>query len=92
MSAGKFLAGFIVGGIVGGIAGILLAPQSGEKTREMLSESSQDLCDRAQSTVNEIQNKADDICSDIQEKGDMLIEKLQDIIDKQKFGEENQNK
>ena len=36
MSAGKFIAGFIVGGTVGAIIGILLAPQSGEETREAI--------------------------------------------------------
>ena len=38
MSAGKFIAGFVVGGIVGAITGILLAPQSGEETREIIKE------------------------------------------------------
>ena len=36
MSAGKFIAGFIVGGAVGAVIGILLAPQSGEETREQI--------------------------------------------------------
>ncbi len=89
MSVGKFFAGFIIGGVVGAITGVLLAPQSGEKTREMLTETSQDLCSKAQTTVSEIQNRADDICSDIQEKGDVLIEKLQEMINKQKVAEEN---
>ena len=36
MSVGKFLAGFAVGAAVGGVIGILLAPQSGEETREQI--------------------------------------------------------
>ncbi len=87
MSVGKFFAGFIIGGAVGALAGILLAPESGEKTRELLSKTSKDICDKAQDTVCEIQTKADDIVSDIQEKGDELIEKLQEIINKQKVAE-----
>ena len=43
MSAGKFIAGFIVGGIVGAVTGILLAPQSGEDTREQIKDSSKKL-------------------------------------------------
>ena len=35
MSAGKFIAGFIIGGVVGAVAGVLLAPRSGEETREI---------------------------------------------------------
>ena len=37
MSAGKFLAGFVVGGVVGAVVGLLLAPQSGQETRDMLA-------------------------------------------------------
>ena len=36
MSVGKFLAGFIIGGAVGGVIGVLLAPRSGEETRQTL--------------------------------------------------------
>jgi len=84
MSAGKFLAGFIVGGAVGAIAGILLAPQSGEETRSMLSETSKDVMDKTDRTVKEIQEKADVVVSDLQKKGDEIMVKLQDMINKQK--------
>jgi gas vesicle protein len=43
MSLGKFLAGFAVGGAIGAIAGILLAPKSGEETRQMLADSAKDM-------------------------------------------------
>ncbi len=36
MSVGKFLVGFVVGGVVGSVIGVLLAPQSGEETREQI--------------------------------------------------------
>lgn len=35
-STGAFLAGFIIGGLVGAAAAIVLAPQSGDKTRQQL--------------------------------------------------------
>lgn len=88
MSIGKFIAGFAIGGIVGGIIGVLLAPQSGEETRELLAEKSKDICEKAHNTVSEIQTKADNIVSDMQTKGDELIAKLQDVINKQKQNEE----
>ena len=59
MSVGKFIAGFVIGGVVGAVVGVLLAPQSGEETREMLKEKSSELKDKAQTTVSEIQMKAD---------------------------------
>lgn len=84
MSATKFLAGFIVGGAIGAITGILLAPKSGEETRQLLADTSKDVLRRADETVKEIQSKADDVVSDMQKKGDEIRDKLQNLIDKQK--------
>lgn len=84
MSAGKFLAGFIVGGAIGAVAGILLAPKSGEETRQMIADGAKDMMKRADETVKEIQSKADDVVSDMQKKGDEIKEKLQNLINQQK--------
>lgn len=84
MSAGKFIAGFVIGGVVGTIAGILLAPRSGEETREIIKDSSQKAYDKAACTVKEIQEKAETISNDMVKKGEELIEKIQGMIDKQK--------
>ena len=43
MSVGKFLAGFTIGAALGAITGILLAPKSGEETREMLSDTAKEV-------------------------------------------------
>ncbi len=88
MSTGKFIAGFIVGGIVGAVTGVLLAPRAGRETREMIKDSSQKAYEKAQSTVKEIQEKAETISSDMARKGEELIGKIQGMIDKQKKGEE----
>jgi gas vesicle protein len=84
MSAGKFIAGFIVGGAIGAIAGILLAPKSGEETRELLSNSAKDMIKKADETAKQIQSKADDAVSELQKKGEEIKGKLQDLINKQK--------
>lgn len=84
MSATKFLAGFIVGGAIGAIAGILLAPKSGEETRQLIADTSKDVLRRADETVKEIQSRADDVVSDMQKKGDELRDKLQSLINQQK--------
>jgi gas vesicle protein len=91
MSAGKFLAGAIVGGALGAIAGILLAPQSGEETRELLSDASKDVAKKTDKTVKEIQEKADTVVSDLQQRSDEIMEKIQTLINKQKgeVAEEN---
>lgn len=84
MSAGKFLAGFIVGGAIGAVAGVLLAPQSGEETRELLNDASKDVVKKTDKTVKEIQDKADTVVSDLQEKSDEIMEKIQALLNKQK--------
>lgn len=84
MSVGKFLAGFIVGGALGAVAGIILAPQSGEETRDLLSDTSKDVAKRTDKTVKEIQNKADIVVSDLQKKSDEIMDKIQTLINKQK--------
>jgi len=83
MSVGKFLAGFIIGGAVGGVIGVLLAPRSGEDTRQMLSEKSNDMCKNTESSIKELQTKANAVMDDIQEKGDELLKKIQDVIKKE---------
>ena len=91
MSAGKFLAGFVVGGALGALAGILLAPQSGEETREILSDASKDVAKKTDKTVKDIQEKADAVVSDLQQKSDEIMEKINALINKQKdeIGNEN---
>lgn len=84
MSVGKFLAGVIVGGAIGAVAGIILAPQSGEETRELLNDASKDIVKKTDKTVKEIQDRADVVVSDLQKKGDEIMDKIQDLINKQK--------
>ena len=84
MSAGRFLAGFVVGGALGALAGVLLAPQSGEETRELLTDVSKDVVRKTDKTVRDIQDKADDVVTDIQRKGDEIMDQIQDLINKQK--------
>lgn len=84
MSVGKFLAGFVVGGALGAIAGILLAPQSGEETRELINDASKDVVKKTDKTVKELQTKADEVVSEMQKKGDEIMNKIQSMINKQK--------
>ena len=43
----EFLAGFLVGAVTGAAAALLLAPQSGEETREQIQERGSELQSRA---------------------------------------------
>lgn len=84
MSISRFFAGVAIGAAIGAIAGVLLAPQSGEETRESLGKMAKGVAKKTDRTVRDIQEKADTIVSDLQEKGDEIIEKIQSLINKQK--------
>lgn len=84
MSISRFFAGVAIGAAIGAIAGVLLAPQSGEETRESLGKMAKGVAKKTDSTVRDIQEKADSIVSDLQEKGDEIIEKIQNLINRQK--------
>ncbi len=84
MSISRFIAGFAVGAGLGAIAGILLAPQSGEETREAIGSMAKEVAQKTDETVRDIQDKADTIVSDMQSKGDEIIAKIQNLINKQK--------
>ena len=84
MSAGKFLAGVIVGGAIGAITGILLAPKSGEETREMLSDTAKEFKDKTDAKVKDIQDKDEAVVSELQKKGDEIVGNIQSFINEKK--------
>ncbi len=53
----SFIAGAAVGALVGLGVGILIAPDKGEKTREMISNKSHDLKDELESHVEKSKDK-----------------------------------
>ena len=83
MSVTRFLAGFAVGAALGAVAGILLAPKSGQETREMLGDMAADIAKKTDTRVKDIQKKADDIVSDVQEKSEEIMSKLQNMLKKE---------
>ena len=84
MSVTRFLAGFAIGAAIGAVAGVLLAPKSGEETREHLGKMATELADKTDATVQDIKRKADTLISDAQEKSAEIIGKLQDMLNKDK--------
>ena len=55
-----FIAGFLVGALVGAAAALLLAPQSGEETRDLIRERGIELGHRADELSMEARKKAED--------------------------------
>ena len=84
MSVGKFLVGFTVGAALGAITGILLAPKSGEETRDMISDTAKDILEKTDAKVKDIQDKAESVVSELQRKGDEIVGNIQSFINEKK--------
>ena len=61
--------GFMVGVVVGAMAGILLAPQSGEKTRKQLK----DLAGEVGNSMGQLASDAKDTVQNLAEKSKQLV-------------------
>jgi gas vesicle protein len=83
-----FLAGLLVGGLAGAGAMLLLAPQSGKKTRAQIRQNSIELRDQTVKTVEggvaQARGKARQITDDVREQTGELQQRGQDMLDEQR--------
>lgn len=61
---GAFLTGLVIGGLVGATVSLLMAPQSGEETREQIRIKSLELRDRADDEIRQIRTYAEQAVAD----------------------------
>ncbi len=84
----SFLAGLLAGGLAGAATMLLLAPQSGEKTRAQIQKKSIQLRDQTTEAVGDaaaqVGVKARQISADVREQAEALQQRGQDIFDDQK--------
>lgn len=66
---GAFLMGFVIGSLSGAIASLLLAPQTGEETRQIIKDRAIELKDKSQETFEETKKKAEEAYKEILSKG-----------------------
>ncbi len=89
--AGGFLAGLVVGGLAGAGTALLLAPESGKKTRSDIRQKGMELRDQTvetvENTVADARDKARQITTparkqakEIQQRGQELLEQQQDRV------------
>ena len=82
------LAGLLVGGLAGAGAMLLLAPQSGRKTRAQIQQNGIELRDQTVKTVEgavaQARGKARQITDDVREQAGELQQRGQDVLDEQK--------
>jgi gas vesicle protein len=84
---GSFLAGALFGGLAGATAMLLLAPQSGKRTRAQLQLKGMELRDQTAETVDDAmlqtRLKVRQIKTDVREKAEELQQRGQTMLDEQ---------
>jgi len=92
---GVFLIGFVIGGLTGAAISLLMAPQSGEDTREYLKERAIELREKAQetaqttydqvgSTASEVRTRAEELASKAKTGADELKHRGQVVLEEQR--------
>jgi gas vesicle protein len=83
-----FLAGLLVGGLASAGAMLLLAPQSGKKTRAQIQQKSIELRDQTVKTVEgavaQARGKARQITDDVHKQAGELLQRGQNMLDEQR--------
>jgi len=80
----NILAGIVVGGLAGAITMFLLAPKSGEETRQQIVDKGIELRDRAtemmEDTVSQVRATTDKFTADGRRKAKELLEQGQTLV------------
>jgi gas vesicle protein len=79
-SVASFFLGFLIGGLVGEATALLLAPQSGEKTRTQIREKGIELKEKAETTYVDLQEKVETAVADLRDTVDELSAKVDQAI------------
>ena len=79
---GAFLAGFVIGGLVGAATAIILAPQSGQETRSIIADKSNELIQSGGARVQQVRESATAYSQDYLDKaGSALSNTRQQVKD-----------
>jgi gas vesicle protein len=78
-SFGKFILGTLVGGALGAVLGLLLAPRSGQETRQLIKD---EFSHRYNDSVDAVKEKADAVKARIREEANHLEEAGRKVVNK----------
>jgi gas vesicle protein len=76
----SFFTGFFVGALVGGAAALLLAPQSGEVTRQQIRDKGIELKEKAEATYGEVIEEIEDSTKELRTRMEGLSGKMDELI------------
>lgn len=65
---GSLFSGILIGGAIGAVTALLMAPQSGQKTRQMIQDKSMEIKDRTNETIDETLARAERALADVQKR------------------------
>jgi gas vesicle protein len=69
-----FFSGLIIGGMIGAILAIVLAPQSGEETRDFIRGKAHEAKNRALDLAYDMQDRVAEVADDLRAQADQLTE------------------
>ncbi len=78
---GAFLTGFIIGGLVGAASALLMAPQSGEATREQIVQRGVELRDRSDDEIRRLRKQADETLADVRAQAEEIQKKALEQVE-----------
>jgi gas vesicle protein len=83
-----FLGGMMVGGLTGAVTMLLVAPQSGKRTRAKIQQRSIELRDQATDTLDDVvaqtRDKARQIRRSVNDQAEAIRQRAQGMVDEQK--------
>lgn len=77
---GSFILGFLIGAMAGAAAALLLAPQSGEETRRVIGEKSNELAGEATRVAGDAKMQAQKVATDAKGQVEVVSEKGRVVI------------
>lgn len=77
----SFVSGLIIGGLIGAIVAIVLAPQSGEETRDLIRGKAHELKGKAMDLASDLRDRASDLADDLRSSADELARRGRETID-----------
>lgn len=85
---GSFMAGLLVGGLSGAGAMLLMAPQSGKKTRTQIQQQgialSKQTTEAVEHALTQVRGKAREITDEVHDQAETLGQRGQKVIDEQR--------
>lgn len=84
----SIVSAFVIGGLIGAAVALLMAPQSGEETRDMIRSKSMEIRDKAVDTAQDTRDRASktigDVAKQTKDRASKLSRRGQDMVSEQK--------